>query len=60
MEPNRDFPGVKELRKLAYSDLDAALLLGLEMTQEHLAQQAPMGKASLEAIAYLKTGKDAT
>ena len=26
MEPNRDFPGVKELRKLAYSDLDAALL----------------------------------
>ena len=33
----------------------------LEMTQEHLAQQgAPMGKASLEAIAYLKTGKDAT
>ena len=61
MEPNRDFPGVKGLRKLAYAALDAALLLGLEMTQDQLAQQgAPMGKASLEAIAYLKTGKDAT
>ncbi|MBO5078577.1 MAG: nicotinate (nicotinamide) nucleotide adenylyltransferase, partial [Oscillospiraceae bacterium] len=32
MEPNRDFPGVEELRKLAYSDLDGALKLGLEMT----------------------------
>ena len=57
MEPNRDFPGVEELRRLAYSDLDAALLLGLEMTQEHLAQQhAPMGQASQEAMAFLRQG----
>ncbi len=59
MEPNRDFPGVEELRRLAYSDLDAALLLGLEMTRDHLAQQgAPMGKDSMEAMAFLRQGKD--
>ena len=28
MEPNRDFPGVEKLRKLAYEDLDQAVLLG--------------------------------
>lgn len=61
MEPNRDFPGVEELRALAYRDLDAALLLGLEITREHLKSQgAPMGRDSLEAIAFLKTGKEAT
>ena len=29
MEPNRDFPGVERLRELAFSDMDAALKLGL-------------------------------
>ncbi len=37
MEPNRDFPGVEKLRELAFSNLDAALKLGLNMTLEHLA-----------------------
>ncbi len=37
MEPNRDFPGVEQLRQLAFSDLDAALKLGFHMTLEHLA-----------------------
>jgi len=32
MEPNREFEGVDRLRDLAYTDLDSALLLGLEMT----------------------------
>ena len=36
MEPNRTIPGVEELRRLAFSDIDAALKLGLEMTLEHL------------------------
>jgi len=39
MEPNRDFPGVERLRELAYTDLRAALKLGLEMTLEHLKDQ---------------------
>lgn len=32
IEPNRDFDGVAELRKLADQDLDAAMLRGLEMS----------------------------
>ena len=58
MEPNRNFPGVDELRALAYTDLDAALLLGLRMTGEHLNRQgAEMGQYSVEAIAYLEKKK---
>ncbi|MBQ9662492.1 MAG: bis(5'-nucleosyl)-tetraphosphatase (symmetrical) YqeK [Oscillospiraceae bacterium] len=36
IEPSRDFPGVEELRELAYEDLDRALLLGLRMTVEEV------------------------
>ena len=36
MEPNRDFPGVEELRRLAFTDLDGALRLGLTMTLDML------------------------
>ena len=58
MEPNRDFPGVKKLRELAHTDLDAALLLGLQMTREHLDRQgAEMGRNSVEAMAYLEAKK---
>lgn len=32
MEPNRDFEGVEKLRRLAYEDLDAAVLMGCEMS----------------------------
>ena len=32
IEPHRDFPGVDELRALAYQDLDKALLMGVEMS----------------------------
>jgi nicotinate-nucleotide adenylyltransferase len=54
MEPNRDFPGVEELRKLAYSDMDAALERGLRMTLEHLARQgAEVSPTSREALEYL-------
>lgn len=52
MEPNRAFPGVEKLRELAFSNIDAALKLGLEMTLEHLARQgsevSPESKAALE------------
>jgi nicotinate-nucleotide adenylyltransferase len=39
MEPTRDFEGVEELRRLAYTDLDAALLLGFEMSIEEMRQR---------------------
>ncbi len=55
MEPNRDFPGVEKLRALAYSDLTAALKLGLEMTMEHLARQgSEVSPESRDALRYLE------
>jgi nicotinate-nucleotide adenylyltransferase len=54
MEPNRDFPGVEKLRELAFSDMQAALKLGLEMTLEHLNRQGnEVSPASREALAWL-------
>ena len=54
MEPNRDFPGVERLRELAYTDIWAALKLGLEMTLEHLKRQgSEVSPESREALAWL-------
>ncbi len=54
MEPNRFFAGVEKLRQLAYTDLDAALKLGLEMTLEHLKNQgAEVSPESRKALAWL-------
>lgn len=54
MEPNRDFPGVEELRRLAYTDLDAALKRGLEMTLEMLRkQQREISPGSQEALRWI-------
>ena len=54
MEPNRDFPGVEELRRLAFTDITAALKLGLEMTLEHLNRQgSEVSRESREALAWL-------
>ena len=55
MEPNRDFPGVEDLRKAAYEDLHKAMELGLHMTLQHLARQGnEVSPASQEALAWLK------
>ena len=55
MEPNRNFPGVEELRRLAYTDLDGALKLGLEMTLAVLREQKrQISPASSQALAYLE------
>ncbi len=55
IEPNRDFPGVTDLRRKCYEDLDAALLLGLEMTvREMEAREAPIHPKTLEARDALK------
>jgi len=54
MEPNRDFPGVEKLRRLAFTDLRGALKLGLEMTLEHLREQgSEVSPESREALDYL-------
>lgn len=54
MEPNRDFPGVEQLRALAFSNLRGALKLGLEMTLDHLKDQgcdvSPASKAALDYL----------
>ena len=54
MEPCRDFPGVEKLRELAYSDLDGALRMGLEMTLENLvSRRLEISPESREALDYL-------
>lgn len=54
IEPCRDFPGVERLRKLAFTNIDAALKLGLEMTLEHLKEQgSEVSPESREALAFL-------
>ena len=39
IEPTRDFDGVEPLRRLAYEDLDKALLMGMKMTIEEMKQR---------------------
>ena len=54
IEPNRTIPGVEDLRHLAFTDLDAALKMGLEMTLEHLKKQgSEVSPESREALAWL-------
>ena len=56
MEPNRDFPGVEKLRELAFSDIYAALKLGLRMTLDHLARQgSEVSPETRQTIAWLNT-----
>ena len=54
MEPNRDFPGVERLRELAFTDLRAALKLGLEYTLDYLHKQgaevSPGSRAALDSL----------
>ena len=55
MEPNRDFPGVEKLRDLAYTDMDAALELGLQMTINMLKEQGrEVSSESMDALMWLR------
>lgn len=59
IEPTRDFDGVEPLRRLAYEDLDAALLMGMRMTIEEMEQRGvPVHKNTLAARNWLLSGKD--
>ena len=56
MEPNRDFPGVDQLRHLAFTDLHGAMKLGLEMTLAMLQKQgSEVSPMSREAIDWLSS-----
>lgn len=58
MEPTRDFDGVERLRELAYQDLDAAVLLGTEMSVEEMTQYGnSIHPNTLAARDYLKGEK---
>ena len=55
IEPSRVFPGVEDLRKACYEDLDKGLLMGLEMTiEEMLSMGNPVHRATIEARDALK------
>ncbi len=55
MEPTRDFDGVEKLRDLVYTDLDAAVLLGTEMSVEEMSGYGnPIHPNTLAARDYLK------
>lgn len=55
IEPTRDFPGVEDLRRTCYENLDAGLLLGLEMTIREMEERnAPIHPRTLEARDALK------
>lgn len=54
MEPNRDFPGVERLRKLAYEDLDGAVLAGCEMSIQEMAdRRLPVHRNTVAAREWL-------
>ena len=55
VEPNRDFPGVEELRTLAYTDLDKAVLMGLKSAVAHVGRQGQdLAPATMEALEFLQ------
>ncbi len=55
MEPNRAFDGVEKLRQLCYTDLDAALQLGLEMSVADLNERGvPIHKNTQGALDWVR------
>lgn len=55
IEPNRDFEGVEEMRRLAYTDLDKAMLTGIEMTIEDMKERGnPIHHNTQEAQAWFR------
>ncbi|MBQ7566875.1 MAG: nicotinate (nicotinamide) nucleotide adenylyltransferase [Oscillospiraceae bacterium] len=58
IEPNRDFEGVGTLRELAYKDLDAAVLLGMDITIRYLRETGrPLNRYTVEARDFLIQGR---
>ena len=54
IEPSRAFDGLEELRRLAYEDIDAAMLMGLQMSLEDMRDRGIVPhKNSKDAIKWL-------
>lgn len=54
IEPNRDFEGVERLRRLAYTDLDQAMLLGMESTIREMEERGvPVHINTIQARQWL-------
>lgn len=59
MEPTRDFPGVEDLRALAEKSLDAAVLLGFEMSIREMRERGlPVHHNTVEARAWMLARRD--
>lgn len=55
IEPHRDFPGVEELRRLSWENLDQALRAGIETTIRELTEKkAPIHEHTLMTLTQLK------
>ncbi len=55
IEPTRDFEGLDSLRRLAYLDLDSAILEGLKMTMAEITERGKIPHPNtLSAVEYLK------
>ena len=55
IEPDRKFEGVQEIRKLAYEDIDAAMIIALEQVMKFVHSKGfALHPKSIEAYQYLK------
>ena len=55
IEPGRSYPGVEEIRELAYVDLDKACLAAMENTVEHLRKKGVViDEDTIQAIEWLR------
>ena len=60
VEPSRDFPGVEDLRKRVYEDLDAGVLMGMENTISLMQRRGdPIHSNTTQARDYLCERKEA-
>lgn len=55
IEAERDYPGVEDIRKLAYIDINKAIILSIDLTLEFLIREKLLiSKDTIEARNYLK------
>ncbi len=58
MEPNRTMDGIEELRRLTWTDPDAAMIMGLEMTMTYVRSRgAKVDPHSAAALRFLQERK---
>jgi nicotinate-nucleotide adenylyltransferase len=59
IEPTRTFDGVDTLRRLAYTDMDEAMRLGLEMSLEEIARNGAVAHGrTLEALEWFSNRRE--